>query len=1129
MLIYNEAGEVVDDGSPLPVDRAAPLPWVDTTPPVLQNPDATANDIAAFRLARSVKGNALPVLDDRWGWLGPNNPSRPSYIMEPDLQETQGGMHLPEGLVQNEDGRFYYKDDPNTNIPMVRRPGLLPIANTPEGFKFAVPKLLDIVGNVMGNVGGPLKVATKGSEVVLGSGMVRNSKMVDEFPTQAFHGTSKPGFEKFTNPDPGQYMPDRALGIHVAKDPKISETFVKENGAIYPVKIPVDAKFLEVDQPLLPYIEDKTTPKHPRNVHSDQNQIEKLIYSTVYKKDPEMFARYLTQARAVPEADALQLAKDMVAGKSVELPVDGKTTFDKFIENFGGGKPYNEPDRAKAIEIFKKDMEDKGYVGLKYINTSPMETEHAKDATSYIVFDPHKNIQSKYTKTLMSETKGAVVSQVGHQIEKGPFYSSLERAVEGAKINLATPEQWLGYLKNQPGVKAEEIGIVLKDLPKDGILSKQQIDDIVKQNKVELKEKVLGDVEYHQLRYKDTLARRLEGFKDLHIVDETDVMAARKHNSNFNASTQGKSSSEVLKALEEARNLPKIDEDKLFRKYDSREEALKAIKDAGAEGHIEEPLKRRESVETKYHEYQLPGESSNYQETLFSLPEKPMTPPNFKEWASTQVSDLNKISKGRMEELVKEYDTRLAKNDRTFGFSNDYKAPHFDEHGTNLVAHARHNDRIIPGEGNASAKATNPEGWHITSPEQTTHGKWMVKSSDYNSKGMRFDTEAEAKAFLNTKVPTVKGLKSLHLEEGQSDLHQAGRDYGYKGEKGKLAPEFEKIEKKIIDSGDDAIMGNPDLKDALKMAVEKKLITKEEAQIYERYSKVEAGESAGKTVPDFPFKKNWEEVILKRMLHKAASEGYDALSWTPGEAQALRYQNEIRQKLNKIDWAPRQKHLEKWHDDNAKGPGVTHIGIDGQAGGSWLNIDKDGKVISASHKELVGETLDRVIGKDLAKQILEKPEGNIDAKGYVMGAEGMKQAYNKRWVDIINNLVKKYGGKVESVEIPGTIPKDWGNSDVYAAFHKANKLPTPNMSFDKFVGWWNKFTEPQQERALKAAGIVPGGQPIHVLKINDALRAKAKEGFSLFSSTPITTPVDFDPFKKDKQPKLTPVDYIPEF
>ena len=49
-------------------------------------------------------------------------------------------------------------------------------------------------------------------------------------------------------------------------------------------------------------------------------------------------------------------------------------------------------------------------------------------------------------------------------------------------------------------------------------------------------------------------------------------------------------------------------------------------------------------------------------------------------------------------------------------------------------------------------QSRNAGGWHITPPDQTVRGKWMVKSSDYNSQGMHFDTKAEADKALKSKL-----------------------------------------------------------------------------------------------------------------------------------------------------------------------------------------------------------------------------------------------------------------------------------------------------------------------------------------------------------------------------------------
>ena len=42
-------------------------------------------------------------------------------------------------------------------------------------------------------------------------------------------------------------------------------------------------------------------------------------------------------------------------------------------------------------------------------------------------------------------------------------------------------------------------------------------------------------------------------------------------------------------------------------------------------------------------------------------------------------------------------------------------------------------------------------GWQVTPPSRTASGRWMVKSSDYSSKGLQFDTEVEALAALAEK------------------------------------------------------------------------------------------------------------------------------------------------------------------------------------------------------------------------------------------------------------------------------------------------------------------------------------------------------------------------------------------
>lgn len=59
---------------------------------------------------------------------------------------------------------------------------------------------------------------------------------------------------------------------------------------------------------------------------------------------------------------------------------------------------------------------------------------------------------------------------------------------------------------------------------------------------------------------------------------------------------------------------------------------------------------------------------------------------------------------------------------------------------------------------------------------------------------------------------------------------------------------------------------------------------------WDEYQKASVAEMQGRSrVPDAPFKTAWPELALKRMIRLAAEEGKTRISWTPGEAQAARY------------------------------------------------------------------------------------------------------------------------------------------------------------------------------------------------------------------------------------------------
>lgn len=131
-------------------------------------------------------GTGLPV-----GGTDRYEPPKPrkTWMMEPDLLGTQMGT-LPAGVTTDETGRPVYEDT-GEPLTVVRRPGVLPIAKTPEGMTLVKPKLADIYSYV---IGGPVEGAA--GETALGAGM---AKMV-----RAKKPTVKPDLPAEPEPPPAQ-------------------------------------------------------------------------------------------------------------------------------------------------------------------------------------------------------------------------------------------------------------------------------------------------------------------------------------------------------------------------------------------------------------------------------------------------------------------------------------------------------------------------------------------------------------------------------------------------------------------------------------------------------------------------------------------------------------------------------------------------------------------------------------------------------------------------------------------------------------------------------------------------------------------------------------------------------------
>lgn len=455
------------------------------------------------------------------------------------------------------------------------------------------------------------------------------------------------------------------------------------------------------------------------------------------------------------------------------------------------------------------------------------------------------------------------------------------------------------------------------------------------------------------------------------------------------------------------------------------------------------------NIPTKYQDYQLPG-GENYRELLMTLPDKQK---RLYKWEyfdpKTQQS---KQFKTEAEAKAAAPEGAIVNQKEVAELNPSYKSSHWDE--PNILAHMRMNDR------------------------------------------------------------TIDGKKSLHLEEIQSDWHQQGRDKGYKLSNSESTAVHmrqreaaEKLENYYNNLPDrhrpslDEIVGEMR---RVREGKEPMFVNPEQAEfkpIWQEYrDAAKAVEAHSVGVPDAPFKKTWHELALKRMLREAAEKGYDRLSWTPGEAQAARY--DLSKQVDKIA-VP------------TVSDGSRAVRIDGKNGDSFkLMVDKSGKVQGQySAAQFDGKQLSDVVGKEMADKImkLDSPH-EFAGEGLKIGGEGMKGFYDNIIPKSIEKLGKEFGVKVQKLE--KSLPK-------FAVYQRINKI-SPDFENAAEARAWGK-EHGFEGKATVRESVEGNPHSLYYIDIPPAMREKIlKQGQPLFA-TPNLTPVQHDPFK------TTPIDYNPDF
>lgn len=358
--------------------------------------------------------------------------------------------------------------------------------------------------------------------------------------------------------------------------------------------------------------------------------------------------------------------------------------------------------------------------------------------------------------------------------------------------------------------------------------------------------------------------------------------------------------------------------------------------------------------ETKFAQYVVPG-GSNYREIVLSYPSSQVN--GFRVGIKhPQTKPLNYDPEGvyaTRAEAKAAMDAETARDPEfskhyevlpTYGKPSNYKSSHFPD-VNNYLAHARVSDRVGPN-----------------------------------------------------------GEKILHVEEIQSDLHQEGRKKGYKTQD--IETRLKESEKEMQQIGLQ-IRGITNRMAASSDLDEFNKLSNERYALYDRQRFLGDEGNAlidkrAVAVPDAPFKKNWHELVMKRIMDDAVKGGYDKVVITPGAEQAKRY--DLSKQVDQIT----ARRLDDKYD----------LHITGKNGDVIYNGKYQPRITAEEMENIVGKEMTQKIVNNTAAESENRATHIFNGVDLQVGGEGMKGFYDEMLPSYLNKYGEKYGAKVGSYKIP---------------------------------------------------------------------------------------------------------------
>ena len=651
------------------------------------------------------------------------------------------------------------------------------------------------------------------------------------------------------------------------------------------------------------------------------------------------------------------------------------------------------------------------------------------------------------------------------------FISNALLALGRISQQKATPQQWLGMLKNSNGIKPGEdrwTGLsewLLGNAEKS--LTKQQVLDFIAQNQIQIQETVYAQPE-DSPRFAEL---KKEFIEEKNRVDERYEEADREYG-------------EFLDRMSEKYG-PEFDiEHDLNKEEWEEEDRLLTIRnsfdtmetDNTPEGIAFELMSQKYGPDFyrgfDYNEEGLEVSDSYYAATFLGL--RPIHDTRL-EYTTPNLNNKKEIA--------------LTVPDIA-GWNEDDEL-HFGDAGHGkAIAWIRFGDTVMPRNSNEEevrsriVRMPKPEDWekvdgsHFVNKHdvyffpQTRNmaGHSYIFDDDnghFSIEGpmarrmtdTRFDSLQEAVNAFNRQWvlsrPSYTTERVLVIDEIQSKRHQTGHKKGYiSTPAAKAWDDYRDLLSRQYPEG--WSVDNPEARrDGLH------ILTDEEQTALEGYlteRNREAGEmQKSKLVPDAPFERNWHELAMKRMLRYAAEHGYDRVAWTTGEQQVERY--DIGEVLNQIVVGENRSADELNHyfgqsDIKQDGKVVTLVLKDPSKSIS-LAVDDEGKIFYCHEtNELDNKKLEQLVDKRLADEILKADCQTISTEDFQIGTEGITSFYDHMLPQFINRYTKKWNVHAEDVQVPNL--EGWGERTI---LHSV--AVSPQMKADVMQGQPMFFLTPQ--------------------------------------------------------------------